>query len=169
MYASENHKQNLNCFPRLICWNHWPIPYHLIQFSHNKTKPITVMNKQSLLSHHTSGFITVYLRASLSVLVECSQFAKHLCGMHTMNFYQLLIQWSMGFTSIISELLTLQKKCVILEDSYLLLSAESWILSQALGYLIFFLLGFKLSKDKTSALFILVLLNVLVKFMAYCG
>lgn len=107
MYASENHKQNLNFFPRLIWWNHWPIPYHLIKFSHNRTKLITVMNKQSLFYHHTSGFITVYLRASLSVLVECSQFAKHICAVCTMNFYQLLIQWSMGFTSIISELLTL--------------------------------------------------------------
>ena len=142
----------------------------LIKFSHDKTKPITVMNKQSLLSHHTSGFITVYLRTSLNVLAECSQFGKHLCGVCTMNFYQWLIQWSMmGFTSIISELLTLPKIVLFWRLIFTVISRIVNLLTALDGYLNFFLLGFELSKDKTSALFILVLLNVLAKFMAYCG
>lgn len=135
----------------MIWWNHWPIPYHLIKFSHNRTKLITVMNKQSLFYHHTSGFITVYLRASLSVLVECSQFAKHICAVCTMNFYQLLIQWSMGFTYYFWSFLTLPLKCVILEDSYLLLSAEYWNPITGSWWLFnFFLLSSKFSKDKTT-------------------
>ena len=75
----------------------------------------------------------------------------------------------MGFTSIISELLTLPKIVLFWRLIFTVISRIVNPLTALDGYLNFFLLGFELSKDKTSALFILVLLNVLAKFMAYCG
>ena len=44
--ASGNHKQNVNCFTRLIWGNHWRSPYNLRKLFDN---PVTVKDKYSLV------------------------------------------------------------------------------------------------------------------------
>lgn len=55
--ASENCKQNLSCFPRLIRSNHWPILYHLRKFWYYNQ---SLWGIKSLLSHRINSFITIY-------------------------------------------------------------------------------------------------------------
>ena len=73
-----------------------------------------VKNKKALSFQWIIYFLAIHFKPYSMFWFEGSWYVNHLCDVSTINFYWLPVQWLIGFTSVISEFLTIYLQIILI-------------------------------------------------------